>query len=58
MTAAGTPVTLQVWPEMWHVFQFFIGKMPESKRAIRDIGTFFKKQLDHAEIAIEPSRAA
>jgi acetyl esterase/lipase len=58
MTAAGTPVTLQVWPEMWHVFQFFIGRMPESKRAIRDIGAFFKKQLDQAEIAVEPSRAA
>jgi len=58
MTAAGTEVTLQVWPDMWHVFQFFVGKMPESKRAIRDIGTFLKQQLDKAEIAVETSRAA
>jgi len=43
--ASGGKVTLQVWPEMWHVFQFFIGQMPESKRAITDIAAFLKSEL-------------
>jgi acetyl esterase/lipase len=45
LSAAGISVDLQVWPEMWHVFQFFIGWMPESRRAIRDIGRYLKKQF-------------
>lgn len=40
MRAAGIDAQLQVWPEMWHVFQFFIGKMPESRRAIDEIAAF------------------
>lgn len=40
ISEAGGKVTLQVWPEMWHVFQFFVGQMPESKRAIGDIASF------------------
>lgn len=58
ITAAGGQVTLQVWPDMWHVFQFFIGKMPESKRAIRDIGAFLKKRLDAAAPTADTSQAA
>lgn len=58
ITAAGGQVTLQVWPDMWHVFQFFIGKMPESRRAIHDIGAFLKKALDAAEPTTETSQAA
>lgn len=45
ISAAGDQVTLQVWPEMWHVFQFFIRRMPESARAIKGIGTFIRTQL-------------
>ncbi|HZW58980.1 MAG TPA: alpha/beta hydrolase [Woeseiaceae bacterium] len=37
---AGGAVTLQIWPGMWHVFQFFVGRMPESARAIADIAGF------------------
>lgn len=57
LSAAGGKVTLQVWPEMWHVFQYFVGKMPESKRAIRDIGRFLKKQFGLAsrELSIGPA---
>lgn len=39
---AGGEVELEVWPEMWHVFQMFIGKMPESGRAIRKIGDYVR----------------
>ena len=45
LSAAGVPVVLQVWPHMWHVFQFFIGSMPESKPAIRDIGRYLDRQF-------------
>jgi acetyl esterase/lipase len=45
VTEAGGKVTLQVWPEMWHVFQYFIGQMPESAKAIADIGSFLKKTV-------------
>jgi monoterpene epsilon-lactone hydrolase len=42
---AGGEVTLQVWPEMWHVFQFFVGQMPESERAIRVIARFLRQRM-------------
>lgn len=45
LSAAGIPVTLQVWPEMWHVFQFFVGQMPEAGRAVRDIGRYIRSML-------------
>lgn len=45
IVAAGGKVTLQVWPEMWHVFQFFVRQMPESKRAIKDIAEFIRDTL-------------
>jgi epsilon-lactone hydrolase len=45
LSEAGSPVTLQVWPGMWHVFQFFGGKMPEADRALADIASFLKKTL-------------
>jgi acetyl esterase/lipase len=40
---AGIDVELQVFPELWHVFQLFVGKMPESKAAIAKIGEFIRK---------------
>lgn len=43
--AAGIDVNLEVWPEMWHVFQIFTNKMPESRRAIRKIGEFIQAQV-------------
>jgi len=45
VSAAGGQATLQVWPEMWHVFQFFVRRMPESGRAIRDIGAYIRQQV-------------
>jgi monoterpene epsilon-lactone hydrolase len=45
ISAANGQVTLQVWPEMWHVFQFFVRQMPESRRAIDDIAKFIRDIL-------------
>lgn len=38
LRAAGCEVKLEVWPEMWHVFQLFVDKMPESRQAIDKLG--------------------
>ncbi len=43
--AVGVAVELEVWPEMWHVFQVFIGKMPESRQAIDKIGDYIRSRL-------------
>lgn len=32
--SAGGPVELEVWPDMWHVFQAFVLVMPESRDAV------------------------
>ncbi len=45
LKAAGRDVELEIWPEMWHVFQLFIGKMPESRRAIKRIGQYLRGRL-------------
>ncbi len=58
ITAAGGMVTLQVWPQMWHVFQYFVGKMPESRRAINQIAAFLRTHLDAAHSATATSQAA
>ncbi len=42
MRAAGCSVELEVWPDLWHVFQLFVGKMPESRRAIERIAEFVR----------------
>jgi len=44
--ATGGDVQIEIWPEMWHVFQLFIGKMPESRRAIKKIGRYVR-ELHH-----------
>ncbi|MEX0708456.1 MAG: alpha/beta hydrolase [Woeseia sp.] len=45
LSAAGSGITLQTWPDMWHVFQFFIGQMPESGRAVREIAQFLRHKM-------------
>jgi len=45
MRAAGRPVELDVWPGMWHVWQMFIGLMPESRRAVDKIGKFIRDRV-------------
>jgi acetyl esterase/lipase len=45
IAAAGGEIDLEIWPEMWHVFQMFVGKMPESGRAIKKIGDFVRSRF-------------
>ena len=47
--AAGGEVTLEVWPEMFHVFQVFVHQMPESREAIAKLVPFAKSRLAIAE---------
>jgi epsilon-lactone hydrolase len=49
--AAGVAVTLEVWPEMWHVFEAMAGYLPEADRAIAQIGSFMRARL------AEPARS-
>ncbi len=43
--ADGVEVTLEVWPEMFHVWHVFAGRVPESTAAVEQIGTFLTEQL-------------
>jgi len=38
----GIEVSFEVWKGMWHVFQGFAMMMPESKRAVENLGKFIK----------------
>jgi len=42
---AGVNVTLEVWDNMWHVFQGFAAMMPEAKQALDNVGAFVGKHL-------------
>jgi acetyl esterase/lipase len=42
MNDAGIDVTLDIYPKMMHVWQYFGGLMPESNNAIEKIGAFVK----------------
>jgi acetyl esterase/lipase len=46
---AGGDVTIEIWPEMWHVFQVFVHQMPESREAIRKIAPFIRARLGISE---------
>jgi monoterpene epsilon-lactone hydrolase len=43
--AAGVDVTLEVWPDMIHVWHFFAGMLPEGQQAIDRIGAWAREQL-------------
>jgi acetyl esterase/lipase len=43
--AAGIDVTLEVWPEMLHVFQFAAGRAPEADEALRRLGAWLRDRL-------------
>jgi acetyl esterase/lipase len=44
-TSAGVDVTLEIWKNMWHVFQMFSSVVPEAKQSIDKIGDFVRKNL-------------
>jgi len=41
----GVDVTLEVWDNMWHVFQVFAAIVPEAQQAINNIGKFVQKHV-------------
>ena len=43
--AAGVDVTLDVWPEMFHVWQMFAPNFPEATQAIDKLGAFVKSRI-------------
>lgn len=45
-TAQGSPVTLQVWPEMVHVWQMFQHVSPEARLSIEEVGKFIAANSD------------
>jgi acetyl esterase/lipase len=51
--AAGVEVTLEIWEEMWHVFQAFAAEIPEGQQAIDRIGAFVRQVTARS---VAPSR--
>jgi len=47
--AAGVEVTLEVWPDMWHVWHLFAPQLPEAQQAIHVIGAFTQQCLKAAQ---------
>jgi len=43
---SGVDTTLDIWENMWHVWHFFAGQMPEGKRALNDVGKFIRKHFN------------
>lgn len=44
LTAAGTPSQLDIWPNLFHVWQIFAGKMPESDAALAEAMAFLENR--------------
>jgi len=44
--ASGSPVTLQLWPHMVHVWHIFEHKLPEARHAFEEIGKFIERHSD------------
>jgi acetyl esterase/lipase len=54
LAATGTPVALQVWDGVMHVFQLAGTLVPESRRAITSIAEFVRKVTSAPESATKP----
>jgi acetyl esterase/lipase len=52
--AADVETTLNVWDSMWHVWHLFAWLVPESRRAIREAGTFIQR---HWQVAAHSPHA-
>ena len=53
---AGIDVELEVFPELWHVFQLFVGAMPESKVAVDQIGAYIRAAFS-SRVSADPEPA-
>lgn len=49
VVAAGGRADLEIWPDMWHVFQMFLHFMPEGRQAVRKIGRYVRDVLNVEE---------
>jgi epsilon-lactone hydrolase len=47
MRAAGVPVTVQIWPKVFHVWQVMADILPEARGAIVKIAAFVNQRLSH-----------
>jgi len=52
---AGVKVTLEVWPEMIHVWHVFAAMLPEGEQAIERIGAFIRSQTGDPATATPPA---
>ena len=43
--AAGVEVKIDIFPEMWHVFQMSVGNMPEATEAVARVGAWLRPKL-------------
>jgi epsilon-lactone hydrolase len=50
---AGGEGELSVWPGLWHVFQAMGERMPESKRALREMAAFLSATLENARQRVQ-----
>jgi acetyl esterase/lipase len=46
---SGIDTTIDIWPDLWHVWHFFAGQVPEGNHAVRDVGRFIHKHLNLPE---------
>ncbi len=44
--AAGVDAKVVVWPEMFHVFQIFVPLLPEARKAVAQLASFIKSQMN------------
>jgi acetyl esterase/lipase len=47
--AAGVPVQLEVWDDMWHVWHAWADELPEARAAIAQIGAFLRRHFDQGK---------
>ncbi len=43
--AAGCDVTIEIWPEMQHVFQIAVGNVPEADASVAQLGAWLAQRL-------------
>jgi len=43
---AGVDVTLEIWENLWHVFQSLAAVLPEAKQAINNVGKWVQNRFD------------
>ncbi len=56
--AAGSPVTLQTWNHMVHVWQIFNPELPEARQALQQIGSFLEAAAPPPRASVDTSASA